>query len=166
MRRRYVRRMRTLPARLLNTPFPTRRRAEELITCTIANVVRAINLLSDRPCMRCVKRNIGHLCHDEAREPKKPKTDAANAQDNDQEGSHTPPSRASLAPPPVDGMSKPLDKKQEVSTGSSNVSLPPPPIPPSRSNAGVSIVAPSPVSVVPRSNLRRNSQACMSSPDI
>lgn len=25
----------------------------------------------DRPCTRCVKRNIGHLCHDEAREPKK-----------------------------------------------------------------------------------------------
>lgn len=161
------RRMCTLAAQLLTTPFPTWR-VEELITCTIADVVRAINLLSDRPCMRCVKRNIGHLCHDEAREPKKPKTDAANAQDNDQEGSHTPPSRASLAlpPPPVDGMSKPLDKKPEVSTGSSNVSLPPPPIPPSRSNAGVSIVAPSPVSVVPRSNLRRNSQACMSSPDI
>ncbi|KAL8953889.1 MAG: hypothetical protein Q9222_000263 [Ikaeria aurantiellina] len=26
----------------------------------------------DRPCARCVKRNIGHLCHDEKREPAKP----------------------------------------------------------------------------------------------
>lgn len=25
----------------------------------------------DRPCARCVKRNIGHLCHDERREPLK-----------------------------------------------------------------------------------------------
>lgn len=154
--------MRTLAAQILTTPSQ-----HGAYTCTIADVVRAINLLSDRPCMRCVKRNIGHLCHDEAREPKKPKTDPASAQDNDHEGSHTPPSRASLAPPPpVDGISNPLDKKQEVSAGSSNVSLPPPPIPPSRNNAGASIVAPSPASVAPRSNLRRNSQACMSNPDI
>ncbi|KAL8654419.1 MAG: hypothetical protein Q9210_001513 [Variospora velana] len=26
---------------------------------------------TDRPCVRCVKRNIGHLCHDEPREPAK-----------------------------------------------------------------------------------------------
>ncbi|KAH8705702.1 putative Zn cluster transcription factor Rds2 [Talaromyces proteolyticus] len=26
---------------------------------------------SDRPCSRCIKRNIGHLCHDEPREPTK-----------------------------------------------------------------------------------------------
>ena len=25
----------------------------------------------ERPCTRCVKRNIGHLCHDEPREPMK-----------------------------------------------------------------------------------------------
>lgn len=115
--------------------------------------------------MRCVKRNIGHLCHDEPREPKKPKTDAATAQDNDQEDSHTPPSRASLAPP-VNGMSNSLDQQQEANTGSSKVSLPPPPIPHSRSNAGASSVARSPASVAPRSNLNGNSQACMSSPDI
>ncbi|PLB41763.1 gluconeogenesis transcription factor RDS2 [Aspergillus candidus] len=27
---------------------------------------------SERPCTRCIKRNIGHLCHDEQREPSKP----------------------------------------------------------------------------------------------
>ncbi|KAI5852676.1 hypothetical protein DFP73DRAFT_11394 [Morchella snyderi] len=112
----------------------------------------------DRPCMRCVKRNIGHLCHDEPREPKKPKTEAANTLDNDQEDSHTSPPRVLLAPP-VDGMPNSLDKQKEARIGSSNVSLPPPPIPPSRSNAGASIVAPSPVSVTPRSNLNGNSQA-------
>jgi hypothetical protein len=33
--------------------------------------------LQERPCTRCIKRNIGHLCHDEPREPaKKSKADA------------------------------------------------------------------------------------------
>lgn len=27
--------------------------------------------VQDRPCTRCIKRNIGHLCHDEPREPTK-----------------------------------------------------------------------------------------------
>ncbi|KAI2642015.1 hypothetical protein GGS21DRAFT_500818 [Xylaria nigripes] len=38
----------------------------------------------DRPCTRCVKRNIGHLCHDEPRDPdaKKPKgSNTASARD-------------------------------------------------------------------------------------
>jgi hypothetical protein len=37
----------------------------------------------DRPCKRCIKRNIGHLCHDEPREGhgyhKKSKTDSDTA---------------------------------------------------------------------------------------
>ena len=28
-------------------------------------------IVQERPCTRCVKRNIGHLCHDEPREPVK-----------------------------------------------------------------------------------------------
>ncbi|CAI7672764.1 unnamed protein product [Penicillium pancosmium] len=34
-----------------------------LLTC--------LRLLKERPCTRCIKRNIGHLCHDEPREPTK-----------------------------------------------------------------------------------------------
>jgi len=44
----------------------------------------------ERPCTRCIKRNIGHLCHDEPREPAKKKQDStpdagagAQAQSND-----------------------------------------------------------------------------------
>ena len=33
-----------------------------------ANCVSFWNLLQERPCTRCIKRNIGHLCHDEPRE--------------------------------------------------------------------------------------------------
>lgn len=42
----------------------------------------------DRPCKRCIKRNIGHLCHDEPREGhgyhKKSKTDSDTAGVEDQ----------------------------------------------------------------------------------
>ncbi|KAL3427172.1 transcriptional regulator [Phlyctema vagabunda] len=41
----------------------------------------------ERPCARCIKRNIGHLCHDEFREPetatKKSKTQHSNSTDED-----------------------------------------------------------------------------------
>jgi hypothetical protein len=39
-------------------------------------VERLADVDQERPCTRCVKRNIGHLCHDEPREPaKKPKSE-------------------------------------------------------------------------------------------
>jgi hypothetical protein len=42
----------------------------------------------DRPCKRCIKRNIGHLCHDEPREGhgyhKKSKTDSDAAATDEQ----------------------------------------------------------------------------------
>ena len=42
----------------------------------VAVVYRSLTLgrdaLQERPCTRCIKRNIGHLCHDEPREPSKP----------------------------------------------------------------------------------------------
>lgn len=37
----------------------------------LANGSLAFGVLQDRPCTRCIKRNIGHLCHDEPREPSK-----------------------------------------------------------------------------------------------
>ncbi|KIW01268.1 hypothetical protein, variant [Verruconis gallopava] len=38
----------------------------------------------DRPCTRCIKRNIGHLCHDEPREPsKKSKSDQTAGPENE-----------------------------------------------------------------------------------
>ncbi|KAF1808564.1 hypothetical protein P152DRAFT_462427 [Eremomyces bilateralis CBS 781.70] len=44
----------------------------------------------NRPCNRCVKRSIGHLCHDEPREPAKKKADSANgASSRDGDGSKT-----------------------------------------------------------------------------
>ena len=119
--------------------------------------------------MRCMKRNIGHLCHDEPREAKKPKTEtpvaAAATQEEDQEDSNTSPTKSSLTPP-VNGMSRPLEQQETrppAASATPSVSLPPPPIPPSRSNAGASIAAPAPVSVAQRAALNGTSQACRSS---
>lgn len=47
----------------------------------------------ERPCLRCVKRSIGHLCHDEPKEPAKPKgeydTNIAVAANGTQAGTAT-----------------------------------------------------------------------------
>lgn len=31
--------------------------------------IPSLTIMQERPCARCIKRNIGHLCHDEPREP-------------------------------------------------------------------------------------------------
>ncbi|KAJ9245389.1 transcriptional regulator family: Fungal Specific TF [Paecilomyces variotii] len=42
---------------------------------------------SERPCTRCIKRNIGHLCHDEPREPSKRARSEHELSAADEEGS-------------------------------------------------------------------------------
>ncbi|KAL2219457.1 Zn cluster transcription factor [Thermoascus aurantiacus ATCC 26904] len=42
---------------------------------------------SDRPCSRCIKRNIGHLCHDEPREPSKRARTEHDRSTTEEEGS-------------------------------------------------------------------------------
>jgi len=43
--------------------------------------------VKERPCARCVKRNIGHLCHDEPREPAKRARSDQEHSAADEEGS-------------------------------------------------------------------------------
>ncbi|KAH8687537.1 transcription factor Zn cluster transcription factor-like protein Rds2 [Tricladium varicosporioides] len=68
----------------------------------------------ERPCARCIKRNIGHLCHDEPREPdtatKKPRKQHSNpAADDDDAAQDQPPSNAD------GGMNNSLEQTQEQS---------------------------------------------------
>lgn len=117
---------------------------------------------SVRPCTRCVKRNIGHLCHDEPREPKKHKAEHSG-QENGHEDQHIHTSPKASIAPSVNGMSNSMehqDLKPTVSATQVAVSLGPPPLPTSRTGGGPSTVAPSAVSVTPRSNMNANSQAC------
>ncbi|TGZ79776.1 hypothetical protein EX30DRAFT_372797 [Ascodesmis nigricans] len=101
-----------------------------------------------RPCTRCVKRNIGHLCHDEPREPKKPKTESEVRSDQNME--------SKVSHPPANGMHS-VDTQDVKSAVSGSAVLAPPPLPGSR-NAGSNAVTPV-VSVQPRPSMNANSQA-------
>ncbi|KAI5786760.1 hypothetical protein FPQ18DRAFT_368442 [Pyronema domesticum] len=103
----------------------------------------------DRPCTRCVKRNIGHLCHDEPREPKKHKSEHHEKED------HITSPKASLTPP-VNGMSN-ATPHNEGKPSSASVSLPPPPLPASRASGGQ--VSQNAVTAASRGNMNANSQA-------
>lgn len=66
-------------------------------------------MLKERPCTRCIKRNIGHLCHDEPREPaKRPRSEQDQSAIED-EG-------ADNEFPTVQGMSRNVDV-QDVAAG-------------------------------------------------
>ena len=55
------------------------------------------NISQERPCTRCIKRNIGHLCHDEPRESfKKPKNDHTLNSNEEEQSSP----KQSRSPPP------------------------------------------------------------------
>ena len=104
--------------------------------------------LSERPCGRCLKRNIGHLCHDEPREPKKPKQEVL--QGDCHEEAKIPMLNPSHKPS-INDISAPVDPAQAP--------LAPPPMPPPR-KVGPAILAPSPVSMAPRQALSSSSQGC------
>ncbi|PMB73869.1 Regulator of drug sensitivity 2 [Beauveria bassiana] len=55
---------------------------------------------SERPCTRCIKRNIGHLCHDQPRESdmKKPKSSKQDSVDDSEAASST---STNMGPPPT-----------------------------------------------------------------
>ena len=50
---------------------------------TQSTLTNFLSVTQERPCARCIKRNIGHLCHDEPREPesatKKSKSQHSNS---------------------------------------------------------------------------------------
>ncbi|KAI2473487.1 meiosis protein SPO22/ZIP4 like-domain-containing protein [Annulohypoxylon bovei var. microspora] len=81
---------------------------------------------SERPCTRCIKRNIGHLCHDEPRDPdsKKPKGshDAAGHDESDiqpelSQNSIDQSAAAAMAPPAFDGTGAAQRTKQGFGAG-------------------------------------------------
>ncbi|KAI4694968.1 uncharacterized protein J4E84_001592 [Alternaria hordeiaustralica] len=88
----------------------------------------------ERPCTRCVKRNIGHLCHDEPREGvKKSKSEPENGDGQSQptQVESTPSDAASTAAPPVPDPA---------------LNLAPHPVPPNRDASTTSGTQPDPVS--------------------
>lgn len=106
----------------------------------------------ERPCTRCIKRNIGHLCHDEPREPaKRQKTEPPGGTPGDAEASK----KLDPATTP-NGTLRPVDQRKN--SQDSGLALPPPPMPQGISNSA-SIAQPAPVSAPQASNLAGNSQS-------
>ncbi|KAF2190808.1 hypothetical protein K469DRAFT_560087 [Zopfia rhizophila CBS 207.26] len=103
----------------------------------------------ERPCTRCIKRNIGHLCHDEPRESaKKSKMDAENANgENDPSKHEVAPSEPSI---------NTLD--QRANAPDAGLNLAPPPLPHNRGANAAPIAQPTPVSAPQVSSLTSNNQ--------
>ncbi|KAI5791682.1 hypothetical protein DFH27DRAFT_485733 [Peziza echinospora] len=116
----------------------------------------------ERPCGRCLKRNIGHLCHDEPREIKKPKQN--DVQTNDHEHDEATVSIPSTAPAPSIHSIASIIEPQAPQAPAPQVKqttqapLAPPPMPPPRASAPT-IIAPLPVSATSRPNMESNGQA-------
>lgn len=115
-------------------------------------------MAQERPCARCIKRNIGHLCHDEPREPeaatKKSKTQHSNTA---AEQDASPPTQAQA---PADGdINTSFDQSQEALTQENNrLTLGPITL----SQGGpLQIVQPSPVSGIQANALNSGSNQCM-----
>lgn len=90
----------------------------------------------DRPCNRCIKRNIGHLCHDEPREtPKKGKSQSDSVQGDD--GG---PSKENLSP------EQPMNQLDQPSATNAAPDLSAAALPQNRVGNNAPLVQPTPVS--------------------
>ncbi|KAJ4297875.1 Transcription factor [Kalmusia sp. IMI 367209] len=104
----------------------------------------------ERPCTRCIKRNIGHLCHDEPREGvKKSKTDPESANGDKDSSKHE------AAGTPTEGAVNPIT--QQTNAPDAGLNLAPPPLPPDRGASTAPLAQPTPVSAAQLSTLTSQS---------
>ncbi|KAF2432078.1 Zn(II)2Cys6 transcription factor acuM [Tothia fuscella] len=103
----------------------------------------------ERPCTRCIKRNIGHLCHDEPREPaKKTKSEPGGTA-----GENDPASAVSqIDPSTVDSPITPLESNRQ------DAGLNPAQLPQSRVASTTAIVQPTPVAAPHQQAMTGNNQ--------
>jgi hypothetical protein len=109
------------------------------------------DLLQERPCTRCVKRNIGHLCHDEPREGvKKAKSEPenGNAQSEGPKG----------GAPASDAAAHAMT--QQISAPDAGLNLRPPHLPPNRTDSTSSITQAEPVSTPQLPGMASGNQSC------
>lgn len=110
--------------------------------------------VQERPCARCIKRNIGHLCHDEPREPEANMKKRKGSHSNSAEDDTTPPKQSQSSN--ENGVNSPFDRLQEHSQdavlGPGTAAVAP------GTTGGPVLVQPSPVSVLQANALNHNSQ--------
>jgi hypothetical protein len=111
-------------------------------------------VVQERPCARCIKRNIGHLCHDESRAAdsatKKSKSHNSNSVDDEETSPDQPQSQPSVE----NGMNHPFD--QSTDSAPENIGLGPS----ITQSTTLQIVQPSPVSGIQQNALNSNSSHC------
>lgn len=111
----------------------------------------------ERPCTRCVKRNIGHLCHDEPRESiKKSRSEPENPDGQ----SDTPQNGASIS----DTASSTVP--QQSSAQEAGLNLGPPLLPPNRVDSTTSIAPSDPVSAAQLPSLTSSTQPFLNYDDL
>lgn len=120
------------------------------------SVTNCLCVLQERPCARCIKRNIGHLCHDEPREPETATKKAKKQHSNStvEEGTATADQRQGDI---EGGMSNSVELPQEQSQDNNSLTSGTTPL----SQGGpLQLVQPSPVSGIQANALSSNSRQC------
>lgn len=116
--------------------------------------VANIGAAQERPCARCIKRNIGHLCHDERRETDSATKKAKSQHSNSVEDEATPPEQTQTST--ESGMTNPFDQRPDqvldASLGLGGAAIHTTPL---------QIVQPSPVSGIQQNALNSNNSHCM-----
>lgn len=112
-----------------------------------------LDLLQERPCTRCVKRNIGHLCHDEPREGVKK---AKSEPENGIAQSEGPKGGAPASDAAVHAIT------QQISAPDAGLNLRPPHLPPNRTDSTSSITQAEPVSTPQLPGMASANQSCKS----
>jgi hypothetical protein len=111
-----------------------------------------LHVAQERPCARCIKRNIGHLCHDERRETDSATKKAKGQHSNSVEDEET--AQEQLRSSTENGMNNPFDQRHDQA----QVGLGAPAIP---QTGPLQIVQPSPVSGIQANALNSSINHCM-----
>ncbi len=109
----------------------------------------------ERPCARCIKRNIGHLCHDEPREPESATKKAKSQHSNsaaEEDGSLPDPVQGNVETGISNSFEQAQSQSQDNSLALGTTAL---------SQGGtLQLVQPSPVSGIQANALNSNSNQC------
>lgn len=116
------------------------------IFCRVPSQLTNPFFLQERPCTRCIKRNIGHLCHDEPREPAKKSKSEQGASSENEPLSNLDLSGGDISLSSID----PVRQHAEIGLGQL-----------AQNRGTTSIVQPTPVAAPQASSLTGNSQPCM-----
>ncbi len=109
----------------------------------------------ERPCTRCIKRNIGHLCHDELRDPIKRSKSEHDTSTGEEE---TSPKHETSSGNGMSTSFQPGTEQQIVQDA--DLSLDPPPLPQGGPVDPAQILTPSPVSGTQTQTLNSSNQQC------